>query len=57
MPNKNAVNKCFGYILLIWILWVLYSYYKINTFERKAKILNNKVKNEIPYTLSYESIN
>ena len=57
MPNKTAVNKCFGYILLIWILWILFSYYKIYIFEREAIMLNNKVKNEIPYTVSYESIN
>ena len=57
MPNKTAVNKCFGYILLIWIIWVIFSYYKINKFEREAIMLNNKVKNEIPYTVSYESLN
>ena len=57
MPNKTAVNKCFGYILLIWILWVIFSYYKIYTFEQEAIMLNNKVKNEIPYTVSYESLN
>jgi hypothetical protein len=57
MPNKTAVNKCFGYILLIWIIWVIFSYYKIYTFEQEAIMLNNKVKNEIPYTVSYESLN
>lgn len=57
IPNKTAVNKCFGYILLIWILWILFSYYKIYTFKQEALMLNNKVKNEIPYTVSYESIN
>lgn len=57
MPNKTVVNKCFGYILLIWILWILFSYYKIYIFEQEAIMLNNKVKNEIPYTVSYEFIN